>query len=258
MIGGLFIYNHKGEVLISRVYRDDIGRNAVDAFRVNVIHARQQVRSPVTNIARTSFFHVKVFFVCFRLFIISICTNNFFIFSVLIFGWLQSQNRMSMHPWSLNSFWRLLIACNHTWARCQRKISRTILFWSMSFWMVITNFMFLVFWYWFYLLFRNPWFWLPSKHWYWSVEDFHHSARYSYPDQRRTGPDHIPGIMKQYKIDNIRIINWSQNYRWQVKLVGAVKESSIDEMSFSSMYWSTSTYWCRLRVKYFQPMWLAK
>jgi AP-2 complex subunit mu-1 len=60
MIGGLFIYNHKGEVLISRVYRDDIGRNAVDAFRVNVIHARQQVRSPVTNIARTSFFHVKV------------------------------------------------------------------------------------------------------------------------------------------------------------------------------------------------------
>lgn len=25
MIGGIFIYNHKGEVLISRVYRDDIG-----------------------------------------------------------------------------------------------------------------------------------------------------------------------------------------------------------------------------------------
>ena len=59
MIGGLFIYNHKGEVLISRVYRDNIGRNAVDAFRVNIIHARQQVRSPVTNIARTSFFHIK-------------------------------------------------------------------------------------------------------------------------------------------------------------------------------------------------------
>lgn len=34
-------------------------RNAVDAFRVNVIHARQQVRSPVTNMARTSFFHIK-------------------------------------------------------------------------------------------------------------------------------------------------------------------------------------------------------
>ncbi|KXJ05928.1 AP-2 complex subunit mu-B [Exaiptasia diaphana] len=34
-------------------------RNAVDAFRVNVIHARGQIRSPVTNIARTSFFHIR-------------------------------------------------------------------------------------------------------------------------------------------------------------------------------------------------------
>lgn len=56
MIGGLFVYNNKVEVLISRVYRDDIGRNA---FRVNVINAWQQFRSPVTNIARTSFFHIK-------------------------------------------------------------------------------------------------------------------------------------------------------------------------------------------------------
>ena len=34
-------------------------RHSSDAFRVNVIHARQNVRSPVTNIARTSFFHTK-------------------------------------------------------------------------------------------------------------------------------------------------------------------------------------------------------
>uniref|UniRef100_A0A2L2Z133 Clathrin coat assembly protein AP50 n=1 Tax=Parasteatoda tepidariorum TaxID=114398 RepID=A0A2L2Z133_PARTP len=58
MIGGLYIYNHKGEVLESRVFRDDIVINAVDAFRVNVIHARQLVRSPVTIIARTCFFHI--------------------------------------------------------------------------------------------------------------------------------------------------------------------------------------------------------
>ena len=44
MIGGLFVYNHKGEVLISRIYRDNITRQATDAFRVNVIHARQTVR----------------------------------------------------------------------------------------------------------------------------------------------------------------------------------------------------------------------
>ena len=34
-------------------------RNAADAFRVNVIHARGQVRSPVSHIAGTSFFHIK-------------------------------------------------------------------------------------------------------------------------------------------------------------------------------------------------------
>lgn len=82
MIGGLFVYNHKGEVLISRVYRDDIGRNAVDAFRVNVIHARQQVRSPVTNIARTSFFHIKVCICNFRHLYDEMKTNYIGMFSL--------------------------------------------------------------------------------------------------------------------------------------------------------------------------------
>ncbi|KAL6726424.1 hypothetical protein Aduo_008394 [Ancylostoma duodenale] len=59
MIGGLFLYNHKGEVLICRIFRDDITRDAVNAFRVNVIHARQQVRSPINLIGRTSFLHRK-------------------------------------------------------------------------------------------------------------------------------------------------------------------------------------------------------
>ncbi len=48
-----------GDSLISAILLLLHRRNAVDAFRVNVIHARQQVRSPVNNIARTSFFHVK-------------------------------------------------------------------------------------------------------------------------------------------------------------------------------------------------------
>lgn len=37
MIGGIFIYNHKGEVLISRVYRDDIGLVEFDIFRACLI-----------------------------------------------------------------------------------------------------------------------------------------------------------------------------------------------------------------------------
>ncbi|VDL90221.1 unnamed protein product [Schistocephalus solidus] len=59
MIGALFIYNHKGEVLIQRIFRDEIPRTSVDIFRVHVIHSRHQVRSPIINIARTSFFHIK-------------------------------------------------------------------------------------------------------------------------------------------------------------------------------------------------------
>lgn len=38
MIGGLFIYNHKGEVLISRVYRDDIGFVQLE-YRIEFVEA---------------------------------------------------------------------------------------------------------------------------------------------------------------------------------------------------------------------------
>lgn len=34
-------------------------RTAVDAFRVSVIHARHTVRSPISNIARVSYFHTR-------------------------------------------------------------------------------------------------------------------------------------------------------------------------------------------------------
>eukprot|EP00128_Syssomonas_multiformis_P011724 Colp12_sorted_trinity150504_noHs@32634 len=61
MISALFIYNQKGDVLISRQFRDDISRRtAADAFRVHVIHARSTIRSPVVTIGNTSFFHLKV------------------------------------------------------------------------------------------------------------------------------------------------------------------------------------------------------
>ncbi|KAF6117347.1 adaptor related protein complex 2 subunit mu 1 [Phyllostomus discolor] len=39
MIGGLFIYNHKGEVLISRVYRDDIGIKRMAGMKESQISA---------------------------------------------------------------------------------------------------------------------------------------------------------------------------------------------------------------------------
>lgn len=58
MISGLFIFSQKGDPIISRIYRDDITKAVQDAFRVNVIHSRTGVRSPVISIDKKSYFHI--------------------------------------------------------------------------------------------------------------------------------------------------------------------------------------------------------
>ncbi|KAI9151154.1 clathrin associated protein complex medium subunit [Blastocladiella emersonii ATCC 22665] len=58
MISGIFLFNYKGEVLISRTFRPDIKRSTADLFRIHVITA-PQIRSPVTVVGNLSFFHVK-------------------------------------------------------------------------------------------------------------------------------------------------------------------------------------------------------
>eukprot|EP00039_Didymoeca_costata_P018557 m.333980 g.333980 ORF g.333980 m.333980 type:complete len:433 (+) comp17260_c0_seq1:114-1412(+) len=59
MISGLFIFSHKGDPIISRIYRDDITKAVQDAFRVHVIHSRTGVRSPVISIEKKSYFHIN-------------------------------------------------------------------------------------------------------------------------------------------------------------------------------------------------------
>ncbi|KAH9997623.1 clathrin adaptor mu subunit [Russula vinacea] len=87
-----FIYNQKGELLISRLYRPDV-RHVVAhncrVFRIQVISS-SEVRSPIVTLGSTSFFHVKVnnvyvvannanaalvFEFCYR--VISICKSYF-------------------------------------------------------------------------------------------------------------------------------------------------------------------------------------
>ncbi|KAG0271082.1 hypothetical protein BGZ95_001179 [Linnemannia exigua] len=53
-----FIYNQKGEVLISRLYRQDLKRSIADIFRIQVI-SNTDVRSPIITLGSTSFFHVR-------------------------------------------------------------------------------------------------------------------------------------------------------------------------------------------------------
>ncbi|KAI8891414.1 snare-like protein [Backusella circina FSU 941] len=58
MISAFFIYNQKGEVLISRLYRHDLRRSVADIFRIQVI-SNTDVRSPIVTLGSTSFFHVR-------------------------------------------------------------------------------------------------------------------------------------------------------------------------------------------------------
>ncbi|TFK46655.1 clathrin adaptor, mu subunit, partial [Heliocybe sulcata] len=54
-----FIFNQKGEVLISRLYRTDLKRSIADVFRIQVV-SNSDVRSPIITLGSTSFFHVRI------------------------------------------------------------------------------------------------------------------------------------------------------------------------------------------------------
>ncbi|THV04008.1 clathrin adaptor, mu subunit [Dendrothele bispora CBS 962.96] len=59
MISAFFIFNQKGEVLISRLYRTDFKRSIADVFRIQVV-SNSDVRSPIITLGSTSFFHVRI------------------------------------------------------------------------------------------------------------------------------------------------------------------------------------------------------
>ncbi|PWN39387.1 clathrin adaptor, mu subunit [Ceraceosorus guamensis] len=58
MISAYFIFNQKGEVLISRLFRSDLKRSIADIFRIQVV-SNPDVRSPIITLGSTSFFHVR-------------------------------------------------------------------------------------------------------------------------------------------------------------------------------------------------------
>ncbi|TFK68278.1 clathrin adaptor, mu subunit [Pluteus cervinus] len=71
MISAFFIFNQKGEVLISRLYRTDFKRSIADVFRIQVISS-SDVRSPIITLGSTSFFHVRIG----NLYVVAVTKNN--------------------------------------------------------------------------------------------------------------------------------------------------------------------------------------
>ncbi|CAO1613617.1 unnamed protein product [Sympodiomycopsis kandeliae] len=71
MISAFFIFNQKGEVLISRLFRNDLKRSVAEIFRIQVI-SNPSVRSPIITLGSTSFFHVRHE----NLYIVAVTKNN--------------------------------------------------------------------------------------------------------------------------------------------------------------------------------------
>jgi len=71
MISAFFIFNQKGEVIISRLYRPDLKRSIADVFRIQVV-SNSDVRSPIITLGSTSFFHVRMN----NLYIVAVTKNN--------------------------------------------------------------------------------------------------------------------------------------------------------------------------------------
>ncbi|KAI5958175.1 APM4 [Candida theae] len=65
MITAIFVYDFKGDILISKIYKDEIKRNIADVFRIQVINSaslgksNRDQRTPVLTLGSTSFIYIK-------------------------------------------------------------------------------------------------------------------------------------------------------------------------------------------------------
>lgn len=59
MISSIVFINSKGEILIYRIYKDDISRAETMQFCTNVVARKENKESPIVNIDGTSFIHVS-------------------------------------------------------------------------------------------------------------------------------------------------------------------------------------------------------
>mmetsp|Transcript_4235 Transcript_4235/g.14729 ORF Transcript_4235/g.14729 Transcript_4235/m.14729 type:complete len:445 (-) Transcript_4235:103-1437(-) len=58
-LSALFFLNLRGELLIHKLFRDDVGRNMADLFRTKIIGNKASSPSPVQNLGSTSFMYMR-------------------------------------------------------------------------------------------------------------------------------------------------------------------------------------------------------
>ena len=60
MISAVFLINQKGEIIIYRLYRDDVALSAANLFRVQVIAAKEAgAGAPVKSIEGSTFMYIR-------------------------------------------------------------------------------------------------------------------------------------------------------------------------------------------------------
>lgn len=60
MISAIFLVNQKGEVVMNRLYRDDVARTVVDTFRLKVIASKETgSQAPIKPIESSTFLYIR-------------------------------------------------------------------------------------------------------------------------------------------------------------------------------------------------------
>ncbi len=59
MLSAIFLINQKGEIIIFRLYRDDVSLTAANTFRLSVIAAKEAGTEPVRLIDGNTFMYIR-------------------------------------------------------------------------------------------------------------------------------------------------------------------------------------------------------
>lgn len=55
----IYFLNLRGEIIVHRMYRDDVGRNLADAFRTQILQSKEQTGTPVRYLGSCSFVYTR-------------------------------------------------------------------------------------------------------------------------------------------------------------------------------------------------------
>lgn len=68
----IYFLNLRGDVLINRLYRDDVGGNMVDAFRTHIMQTKDLGTCPVRQVGGCSFLYMRIM----NVYVVAVVSSN--------------------------------------------------------------------------------------------------------------------------------------------------------------------------------------